>query len=380
MNEGSNLLESTFEKMGEPIDTLVTFISFKGANGIKSLFISPSVHPGPLGDIGGSNMPTILANKFDHFTMVAHGPSTHDFNPISTSEIDKIEACVKEGLDEIEYTKNASKFKRYSYKAANIGVQFFNKGMVILSTLAPNGSDDIEFGVGLTMMTQSISKCDVKDSVIVDCHNSFTPESGEVLPGNPEVFDLIDVIDEIETDDEEYENIKVGCCHDKMETLDKHEGIGESGLKVMVIEVASQRTAYVLFDSNNMEIGFRQEIMDATKDLDIDEIEVMTTDTHTVNTLSRGYNPVGIEKRPEITEYIIKSIKIAIDDLEDVEVGTGTKKIKGLNTFGPKNSTELISTISSVVAVSKIIAPVLLLTALFIIFMWIFYGNLHIIG
>ena len=380
MNEGSNLLESTFENMGESIDTVVTFICFKGANGIKSLFISPSVHPGPLGNIGGSNMPTILANKFDHFTMVAHGPSTHDFNPISVSEIDKIENAVKEGLKDIEFSKKASKFKRYSMNAANIGVQFFNKGMVILSTFAPNGSDDIEFGVGLTMMTQSISKCGVKDSVIVDCHNSFTPESGEVLPGNPEVFDLIDVIDKIESENEEFDSIKVGCCHDVMETLDKHEGIGESGIKVMIIEVSGQRTAYVLFDSNNMEIGFRQEIMDATKDLDIDEIEVMTTDTHSVNTLSRGYNPVGIEKRPEIIEYIIKCIKIAIDDLEDVEVGTGTKKIKNLNTFGPKNSTELISTISSIVAVSKIIAPVLLITALFIVFIWIFYGNLQIIG
>lgn len=380
MNEGSNLLESTFEEMGESIDTIVTLISFKGKNGIKSLFISPSVHPGPLGNIGGSNMPTILANRFDHFTMVAHGPSTHDFNPISINEIDKIEESVRAGLNEIEYSKNASKFKRYSHNAANIGVQFFNKGMVILSTFAPNGSDDIEFGVGLTMMTQSISKCNVKDSVIVDCHNSFTPESGEVLPGNPEVFDLIDVIDKVESNEEEYNDIKVGCCADTMGDLDKEEGIGESGLKVMVIDVSGQRTAYVLFDSNNMEIGFRQEIIDATKDLDIDEIEVMTTDTHTVNTLSRGYNPVGIEKRPEIIEYVIKCIKVAIDDLEEVEVGTGTKKIKNLNTFGPKNSTELISTISSVVAVSKIIAPVLLITALFIVFIWIFYGNLHIIG
>ena len=325
-------------------------------------------------------MPTILASKFDHFTMVAHGPSTHDFNPIAVSEIDKIENSVKEGLEKIEYSKYASKFKRYSRNAANIGVQFFNKGMVILSTFAPNGSDDIEFGVGLTMMTQSISNCKVKDSVIVDCHNSFTPESGEVLPGNPEVFDLIDVINEIEKDETKYSSIKVGCCEDRMETLDKHEGIGESGLKTMVIEVDNQRTAYVLFDSNNMEIGFRQEIMDAVKDLDIDEIEVMTTDTHTVNTLSRGYNPVGIEKRPEIIEYVIKSIKEAINDLEEVEVGTGTKKIKNLNTFGPKNSTELISTISSIVAVSKIIAPVLLITALFIVFIWIFYGNLQIIG
>jgi len=144
----------------------------------------------------------------------------------------------------------------------------------------------------------------------------------------------------------------------------------------MVIEVAGQRTAYVLFDSNNMEIGFRQEIIDAVSDLEIDEIEVMTTDTHTVNTLSRGYNPIGIAKRPEIIEYVKISINEAIKDLEKVEVGTGTNKIENLNTFGPKNSTELISTISSVVAVSKIIAPVLLITALLIVFIWIFFGGL----
>ncbi|MBR7050801.1 MAG: DUF2070 family protein, partial [Methanobrevibacter sp.] len=373
MNEGSNSLEGLFENMSEAIDTLVSFVSFKGENGIKALFISPCVHPGPLGDIGGSNMPTILANKFDHFTMVAHGPSTHDFNPIAVSEIDKIEDAVKEGLERVEYTENASRFIRYNSKKANIGVQFFNKGMVILSTFAPEAVDDIEFGVGLTMMTQSKSRCNVEDSIIVDCHNSFTPESGEVLPGNSEVFQLIDVIDKIDPNQETHE-IMVGCYEDTMGDLDKHEGIGESGIKTMVVEVAGQRTAYVLFDSNNMEIGFRQEIIDAVSDLEIDEIEVMTTDTHTVNTLSRGYNPIGIAKRPEIIEYVKISINEAIKDLEKVEVGTGTNKIENLNTFGPKNSTELISTISSVVAVSKIIAPVLLITALLIVFIWIFFG------
>ena len=375
MNEGSNSLEGLFENMSEAIDTIVTFVSFKTENGIKALFISPSVHPGPLGDLGGSNMPTILANKFDHFTMVAHGPSTHDFNPIAVSEIDKIEKSVKEGLEKVEYAPNASKFVRYTSQKAKIGVQLFNEGMVILSTFAPDAVDDIEFGVGLTMMTQSRSHCNVKDSIIVDCHNSFTPESGEILPGNSEVFQIIEVIDTIDPNQEKHE-VKVGCYEDKMETLDKHEGIGDSGIKTMIIEVDNQRTAYVLFDSNNMEMGFRQEIIDAVSDLEIDEIEVMTTDTHTVNTLSRGYNPVGISKRPEIIEYVRISIKEAIKDLEKVEVGTGTEKIKNLNTFGPKNSTELISTISSVVAVSKIIAPVLLITALLIAFIWIFFGGL----
>ena len=375
MNEGSNSLEGLFETMGEAIDTVVTFISFKTENGIKALFISPSVHPGPLGDLGGSNMPTILADKFDHFTMVAHGPSTHDFNPIAVSEIDKIERTIRDGLEKVEYSPYASKFVRYNAEKANIGVQFFNEGMVILSTFAPDAVDDIEFGVGLTMMAQSRSKCNVKDSVIVDCHNSFEPESGEVLPGNAEVFHLIDVIDKIDSNQEKA-SIKIGCYENPMETLDKQEGIGESGIKTMVIEVDGQKTAYVLFDSNNMEIGFRQEIIDAVSDMEIDEIEVMTTDTHTVNTLSRGYNPIGIAKRSEIIEYVRLSIDEAIKDLEKVEVGTGTKKIKNLKTFGPKNSTELISTISSVVAVSKIIAPVLLITALLIVFIWIFFGGL----
>lgn len=375
MNEGSNSLEGLFENMSEAIDTIVTFISFKGENGIKALFISPSVHPGPLGDLGGSNMPTLLANKFDHFTMVAHGPSTHDFNPIAVSEIDKIENAIRKGLEKVEYSPTASRFIRYTSEKANIGVQFFNEGMVMLSTFAPEAVDDIEFGVGLTMMTQSRSHCKVKDSVIVDCHNSFTAESGEVLPGNPEVFQLIDVIDSIDPDHEKYD-IKIGCNGNNMDALDKHDGVGESGVKTMVIEVAGQRTAYVLFDANNMEKGFRQEIIDSTSDLEIDEIEVMTTDTHTVNTISRGYNPIGIVKRAEIIEFTRKSIMEAIEDLEKVEVGTGTEKIRDLNTFGPKNSTELISTISSVVAVSKIIAPVLLITSLFIAFAWIFFGGL----
>lgn len=375
MNEGSNSLEGLFENMSEAIDTVVTFISFKTENGIKALFISPSVHPGPLGDLGGSNMPTILSNKFDYFTMVAHGPSTHDFNPIAVSEIDKIEASVKKGLENIEYSPDASRFIRYNSQKAHIGVQFFNEGMVILSTFAPEAVDDIEFGVGLTMMAQSRNRCHVKDSVIVDCHNSFTAESGEVLPGNAEVFHLIDVIDKIEPDQNK-SDIKIGCYENNMDEFDKQEGIGESGIKTMIIEVDGQRTAYVLFDSNNMEKGFRQEIIDAVIDMDIDEIEVMTTDTHTVNTISRGYNPIGITKRAEIIEYVKISIKEAIDDLEKVEVGTGTEKIENLNTFGPNNSTELISTISSVVAVSKIIAPVLLITALAIAFIWIFFGGL----
>lgn len=372
MNEGSDSIEELFDNVGEAIDTYVGVTSFRKLDGdIKALFISPCVHPGPLGDIGGSNMPTILANSFDSFTMVAHGPSTHDFNPVSSKEIVKIEEAVRKALDKMEYSPFASEFIRYSHKKANIGAQFFKNGSILLSTFAPSGSDDIEYGVGLATLFESQRVLGTKNNILVDCHNSFNPEKGEVLPGNPEFFQLLDTIKLIQTKDLEYE-IQVGCHYTDLGGFDKHQGIGESGLKTMVIEVNGQRTAYALFDSNNMELGFRETIFNAVKDLEIDEIEVMTSDTHTVNTLSAGYNPVGTVEKEKILEYLKLSIKEAINDLEPVEAGANIERIYNLKTFGPKNSTELISTISSIVAVSKIIAPLIFIVAVLFVLIWIF--------
>ena len=372
MNEGSNTIEELFDNAGEAIDTLVGVASFRRLDGsIKSLFISPCVHPGPLGDIGGSNMPTILADSFDAFTMVAHGPSTHDFNPVSSDEIVKIEDAVKKALDNMEYSPKASEFARYSYKKANIGIQFFKNGSIMLSTLAPSGSDDIEYAVGLATMIESQRVLGTENNILVDCHNSFNAEKGGVLPGNPELFQLIDTIKLIEKKELEHE-IQVGCHHTDLGGFDKHQGIGESGLKTMVIEVNGQRTAYVLFDSNNMELGYRETIFNAVQDLEIDAIEVMTTDTHTVNTLSAGYNPVGTVEKEKIIDYVKLSIIEAINDLEPVEAGTNTERILGLKTFGPNNSTELISTISSIVSVSKIIAPLTFIVAIIFVLIWIF--------
>ena len=372
MNEGSNTIEELFDNAGEAIDTLVGVASFRRLDGsIKSLFISPCVHPGPLGDIGGSNMPTILADSFDAFTMVAHGPSTHDFNPVSSDEIVKIEDAVRKALDKMEYSPKASEFARYSYKKANIGIQFFKNGSIMLSTLAPSGSDDIEYAVGLATMIESQRVLGTENNILVDCHNSFNAEKGGVLPGNPELFQLIDTIKLIEKKELEHE-IQVGCHHTDLGGFDKHQGIGESGLKTMVIEVNGQRTAYVLFDSNNMELGYRETIFNAVQDLEIDAIEVMTIDTHTVNTLSAGYNPVGTVEKEKIIDYVKLSIIEAINDLEPVEAGTNTERILGLKTFGPNNSTELISTISSIVSVSKIIAPLTFIVAIIFVLIWIF--------
>jgi putative membrane protein len=369
--EGSRAMETLFEDMGEPIDTLVGLVSFKGKNGVKGLFISPCVHPGPVGTIGGGNMPTVLAKSLEPFTMVSHGPSTHDFNPVSSKEICKIKNVVLKALEDMEYTSLASEFIRVEHENAKVGAQYFGDNLVLLATFAPMGFDDIDFGVGLAIIKAAQGHTKAKNVVLVDCHNSFKGESGRVLPGNPEVFQLLNAVEKLEKPGES--ELKMGCANDTIPELGKKSGVGQSGVKVMVTEVNGQKTAYILLDANNMVIGFRDEILGEVEKMGLDHAEVMTTDTHFVNGLSGGHNPLGTRDRDIIIEKIVECTKNALDDLEPVQVGTKTVKLSSINTLGPTHATELVTTISSIVAVSRIVAPLVFVLALIFVFIWIFY-------
>jgi len=72
----------------------------------------------------------------------------------------------------------------------------------------------------------------------------------------------------------------------------RQEGFGDLGVQVLVVNAGGQTTAYVLFDGNNMQTGAREEIRKRLL-ARVDECEVMTTDTHVVNTVS-GRNQVGL--------------------------------------------------------------------------------------
>ena len=322
-------------------------------------------------------MPTELANSMECFTMVCHGPSTHDFNPVSAREIKKIEKVVRETLDEMEYFSHTSKFFRVFCEEAVIGVQYMGDNMLLLATFAPHGFDDIEFGVGLSLIKTAEGQEGVDNVVLVDCHNSFKGESGRVLAGNKEVFQLLGAVESIKKP-ENANTTRMGLAEDPLSHLDRKDGVGESGVKTMVVETGHQKTAYILLDSNNMIQGFRDEIIGEVLKLGLDEVEVMTTDTHYVNTLSGGHNPLGVKKKNNITKGVLKCVQRALKDLEPVQVGCKTSRLSGINTLGPTQATELVTTISSIVAVSRIFAPLVLIVALLFAFIWIFYGAMQL--
>ena len=65
----------------------------------------------------------------------------------------------------------------------------------------------------------------------------------------------------------------------------REQGFGDLGIQVLVVEVAGQRTAYVLIDGNNMAEGVRDTLLDSILTI-TDNAEVMTTDSHVVNTIT----------------------------------------------------------------------------------------------
>jgi len=167
--------------------------------------------------------------------------------------------------------------------------------------------------------------------------------------------------------------IRMGWAYDPIDDIEIKDGIGESGVKIMITEVNGQHMLYVVFDGNNMLQGYREEIFEAVHDEypQIDMIEVMTTDTHMVNTISGGGLTVGTKHGELLIQHVLNLIHDAIEDMEEVSVASATARVN-IKTFGPNNSTELVTTISSIVSVSKLLAPLIFIFAIIITIWWVF--------
>lgn len=221
------------------------------------------------------------------------------------------------------------------------------------------------------MIYQTKYVSNVKDVVLVDCHNCLNGNYERLLPGHNRVYQIEKAIEKIEKP--EMYPIKMGYAYNPLDEIPIKDGIGESGVKIMITEVNNQKMLYIVFDGNNMQTGFREKMFDAIKENypEIDMIETMTTDTHLVNTISGGGLTVGYKHEETLIDAVLKLIPEAMNDLEEVSVASSTARVN-IKTLGPNNSTELVTTISSVVSVSKLLAPLVFIFAAIITIIWIF--------
>ena len=361
--EGSRELEDFFEQMGEDAIVPVTVLSFRrrdaeddaSATGAadgntspggaeKARIVLPMIHPGPMGEIGGGNFPERVARRSDGLAFPPHATAGHDFNLVTEREVDTILDAAESAYERIEYAADATTSVAADAGEATVLGQGFGDDAMLISTYAPNFADDVEYSVGLSASAEARAT-GLDEVLLVDAHNSNDglsgPDLGHVTPGSARSFDMIEaagLAGEALADAERGE-LSLGAAWRPTDWTPA-EGIGPLGIRVAVTEVADRVSAYVLIDGNNMEPGLRDRILDALEA--VDAAEVMTTDTHIVNTVEAD-NQVGAAlDQDELIATVRELVAEALDDREPVVAGMETERAT-VTVFGNDRTETLAS-------------------------------------
>ncbi|WP_136603446.1 DUF2070 family protein [Salinigranum halophilum] len=365
--EGSRELEDFFEQLGQEAIVPVTVLSFRRLDGSeKARWILPMIHPGPMGEIGGGNFPERVAARAEGLAFPPHATAGHDFNLVTEREVDTILDAVDRAYEKITYSLEATQSVRVQSGEAKMLGQAFDDSALLVSTYAPGFADDVEYAVGLSAATEART-AGHKNVLLVDAHNSNNgldgPDLGHVTPGSKRSFDMIEAAGDVgrRLATAPRGELLLGTAWDDT-PWGPVDGIGPLGIRVTVTEVDGQTTAYVLVDGNNMEPGLRDRIIDALDDR-IDVSEVMTTDTHIVNTVEADNQVGAVLDHDELVELVSDLVDEALADCEPVSAGMATERAE-VTVFGNDRTETLASHANAVVSLGGALAGAVILAAM----------------
>jgi putative membrane protein len=353
---GIKELEAFFDSISVRARVRVGGVVFRGPKGIKAILLAPTVHPGPMGYVSGSDLPSKVARGLAGLTpnvLVAHGPTTHDENPATSAEVERISEAVRESVAPAEFGPKVGRACRASFRRASALAQAYGDIVLIVASFAPNPTDDIDSATGYAAV-QEARLAGARDAVFVDAHNCHEPGVGLTLFGSERSHEIIEAA-KAATEaalEAPKDRIRIGYgARRGFATPD--QGIGARGIEVLVVETGDQRTAYILFDGNNMVPGIRDAIRARVAGL-VQESEAMTTDNHSVNLTMDGFNAVGaVLDRETILTQAEGAVREAIANLEDSEAAAFAVEIPNFRIFGPQSASRLTTSINSTMAVLR---------------------------
>ncbi|MDD5022809.1 MAG: DUF2070 family protein [Candidatus ainarchaeum sp.] len=361
-------IESAFIEVGETCKTLLSMIIFdRGTD--KKIFLTPYVHFGPFGNLGGSEFSYLLSkalyDKYSAQTFVFHGTVTHDLNPSSSSEIKKIISACESCMSDYQPKNVKVAYQQGKYKECFADNLILGDNSFISLSRAPKVTEDINFGLGLTLI--SIAEKNCKSASIVDQHNSETGEVTSFEPGSIIGYNYMQAVSNSFSSKIKSNSLSIGFS----EVYSSCDMIGKSGIKIALFS-SSPKYLLVLIDSNGISPEFRKIIVDELESLGKKhkedwKIGVFTTDTHFNNSIKGVTNPLRFDK--SVLEDIKTASIEALYDMKPSKVFFCNKWFE-IDVLGPKQSIELVSTVNSIIAVAKVSAPIIIFGAVLAI-IWI---------
>jgi len=361
MTDGSKGMEDFFREIGEEIFVPQISFFFKRESGKPVIFTIPNLHPGPMGEIGGGNLPKVIHDHFEDETLVAHGCATHDFNLVSESEITKVIDALERSREGLVYSPTAGKAGRRSVGTVQVLYQKFGDSVLLVTTRSPHKTEDLDFSIGLSIMAEGHRW--FPQVAVVDAHNCMTDLSSPVLLATFTATEYQQAsLDAMKfcLDAPGYP-FRIGVAHQTL-PFTREQGFGDLGIQVLLVEVENQRTAYILIDGNNMAEGVRDPLLEQILTL-VDYAEVMTTDSHVVNTIT-GKNPVGLHVPvQEFLPFVMQATRSAIDNLSPADVASGTAQCEHVVVFGSNRISQLASTVNAMLVFVAPLSLAMLLLA-----------------
>lgn len=293
-----------FAEFSQNVRIWTGVVAFKdNEKGDSSLIIVPSLHPGPLLSFCGSLLSYKISEnlKSDYrLVMVPHSPSTHDFNPVSASEIFKIISSVrgvfKDGKMEFyefaspilveEGSKNGEKFRVFCQAFGDGG----NQKVLIFCDLPNENNGDLSNGVGKYLI-EAARSVGAKDAIIIDKHFYPHREERPLYMEDPLTEDLKELVKRAvkkalnaEKGIVLFSGSKITRQEIELEHKELAKRIGRDGITLYVLKLENrdEKSAYVLIDANTVDYELGRKIVKLFLKNGFKEnnILIMTSDTH----------------------------------------------------------------------------------------------------
>jgi putative membrane protein len=350
--EGRNdELESYLAELGVETEIEAAAFAFrnKGTNAPKAVMLVSTLHPGPFLNIGSSVMPflfeSLMERRFGAVAMVPHGVSGHELNLVSQEQNERILSWVLSNLTDSAYVGQATPVDRSTNEVATATSQVFDGCALVTMTTSPLDMEDVPSE--LANYISGLTHGKFRGLALIDAHNCLTGPS-TMTPQKVGALQEAALASLQVSAEERQTTFKIGAAHMRPHDFNLKQGYGPGGISAIVVEVNSQRFAYVCVDGNNMIRGLREKILARLNGLGLDDGEIMTTDTHMVNGVvpaRLGYHPVGeVAAWDPLVNHVASVCKDALANLEEAEVSVVAGQIP-VRTLGQKSLRHVMSMI-----------------------------------
>ena len=349
--DGRRLTEAIRE-ICQTIETKNSWVSIRKEGETVAFLAVPGVHPGPLGNLGGSNLPIKIDPHLPGLGFAFHGASTNDHNPLRDEDLVRISKAMVEASEEAHYSSDSFP----TVKDGNLPVAYVTSigdGKIIF--VKPGDSDDIL--PELSARLESSSSHKGVSNVVIDLHNQEGWGRQPLAAGTKEGSMLeISAYKALKASLSTVKGkLKAGVSHIPGEDLGG--GLGPGGLRTLVLENSplssddkAYRTAILLWDANGLSPGLNNELDNGLEGL-VDDILFATTDNHFVNVKPGGFNPLS--KSDSLLPLAKQSVQEAIEDLAFAESAMGTVYVDGVEILGQGKQDRISAAANAVVEVAR---------------------------